>query len=70
MSEAPMPEPPKVAPTLSSYTLPGVLQFLQMEWRKFERERNEWEIEKSDLKVYNYKRNLLYFFFFFFFLKI
>ena len=33
------------------YTLPGVLHFLQAEWRKFERERNEWTIEKAELKV-------------------
>ncbi|KAI8826550.1 WD40-repeat-containing domain protein [Fimicolochytrium jonesii] len=33
------------------YSLPGVLHYLQMEWRRFERERNEWEIEKSDLKA-------------------
>ncbi|TPX33370.1 hypothetical protein SmJEL517_g03705 [Synchytrium microbalum] len=32
------------------YTLPGVLHFLQLEWRRFERDRNDWEIEKSDLK--------------------
>ncbi|KAI8380528.1 WD40-repeat-containing domain protein [Choanephora cucurbitarum] len=33
------------------YTLPGVLHFLQAEWRKFERERNEWTIEKAELKA-------------------
>ena len=33
------------------YTLPGVLHFLQQEWRRFERERNEWEIEKAEYKV-------------------
>jgi hypothetical protein len=44
-------------PTLSlssqspTYTLPGVLHFLQQEWRRFERERNEWEIEKAEYKV-------------------
>jgi hypothetical protein len=35
----------------ASYTLPGVLHFLQMEWRKFEKERNEWCIEREELKV-------------------
>lgn len=35
----------------SDYTLGGVLQFLQAEWRNFERERNEWEIETSILKA-------------------
>ncbi|KAJ3154967.1 hypothetical protein HDU86_004486 [Geranomyces michiganensis] len=36
---------------LTSYTLPGVLHFLQVEWRRFERERNEWQVEKADLKA-------------------
>ncbi|KAJ3415755.1 GTP-binding protein of the rab [Chytridiales sp. JEL 0842] len=34
-----------------AYTLPGVLLFLQGEWRRFEKERNEWEIERADLKA-------------------
>lgn len=33
------------------YSLPGVLHFLQAEWRRFERERNEWTIERAELKV-------------------
>ncbi|KAJ1562696.1 hypothetical protein HK405_009022, partial [Cladochytrium tenue] len=33
------------------YTLPGVLHYLQIEWRRFERERNEWELERSDLNA-------------------
>ncbi|KAI8875402.1 WD40 repeat-like protein [Backusella circina FSU 941] len=33
------------------YTLPGVLHFLQAEWRRFEREKNEWAIEKAELKA-------------------
>ncbi|KAI8369759.1 WD40-repeat-containing domain protein [Blakeslea trispora] len=33
------------------YSLSGVLHFLQAEWRKFERERNEWAIEKAELKA-------------------
>ena len=36
---------------LTQYSLPGVLHFLQAEWRSFERQRNEWELERSDLKV-------------------
>ncbi|KAL7746553.1 1,2-dihydroxy-3-keto-5-methylthiopentene dioxygenase [Sorochytrium milnesiophthora] len=35
--------------TSATYTLPGVLHYLQTEWRRFERERNEWEIEKGEL---------------------
>jgi hypothetical protein len=37
----------------STYTLPGVLHFLQQEWRRFERDRNEWEMERAELKVNN-----------------
>ncbi|KAI8992404.1 WD40-repeat-containing domain protein [Pilobolus umbonatus] len=33
------------------YTLPGVLHYLQAEWRKFEREKNEWSIEKAEYKA-------------------
>lgn len=33
------------------YNLPGVLHYLQAEWRRFERERNEWTIERAELKV-------------------
>lgn len=35
---------------LQKYSFPGVMHYLQSEWRTFERERNEWEVEKSDLK--------------------
>ncbi|SAL98797.1 hypothetical protein [Absidia glauca] len=33
------------------YSLPGVLHYLQAEWRRFERERNEWTIERAELKA-------------------
>jgi len=33
------------------YAFPTVLQFLQSEWRRFERDRNEWDIEKSEMKA-------------------
>jgi len=33
------------------YTLPGVLHFLQSEWRRYERDRNEWEIERAEMKA-------------------
>ncbi|ORY99284.1 WD40-repeat-containing domain protein [Syncephalastrum racemosum] len=39
-----------VMETSAEYTLPGVLHFLQAEWRRFERERNEWAIERAELK--------------------
>ncbi|KAI9023006.1 WD40-repeat-containing domain protein [Phycomyces nitens] len=35
----------------SEYSLPGVLHFLQAEWRRFERERNEWTIERAEFKA-------------------
>ncbi|KAG0219265.1 hypothetical protein BGX33_003811 [Mortierella sp. NVP41] len=38
-------------PTAAEYTFPSVLQFLQSEWRRFERDRNEWDIEKSEMKA-------------------
>ena len=31
---------------------PAVLNFLHAEWRRFERERTEWELECADLKVF------------------
>lgn len=37
--------------TAIEYSLPGVLHYLQAEWRKFEREKNEWVIERAELKV-------------------
>ncbi|KAF9895954.1 pro11 protein, partial [Lobosporangium transversale] len=36
---------------VSEYAFPGVLQFLQSEWRRFERDRNEWDIEKAEMKA-------------------
>ncbi|KAI8337566.1 WD40-repeat-containing domain protein [Chlamydoabsidia padenii] len=33
------------------YSLPGVLHYIQAEWRRFERERNEWTIEQAELKA-------------------
>ncbi|KAK9707681.1 1,2-dihydroxy-3-keto-5-methylthiopentene dioxygenase [Basidiobolus ranarum] len=42
----------KTKPSITpEYTLPGVLHFLQVEWRRFERDRNEWEIEKAAMKA-------------------
>ena len=31
--------------------LSNVLHFLQTEWRRYERERNEWEIERGEMRV-------------------
>ncbi|CAG8675377.1 4901_t:CDS:10 [Acaulospora morrowiae] len=38
-------------PQIPEYTLPGVIHFLQSEWRRFERDRNEWEIERAEMKA-------------------
>ncbi|KAG1643296.1 hypothetical protein G6F44_003979 [Rhizopus delemar] len=37
--------------TALEYTLPGILHYLQTEWRRFEREKNEWTIERAELKA-------------------
>ncbi|KAF9902520.1 hypothetical protein EC991_004812 [Linnemannia zychae] len=42
---------PPQPPTAAEYAFPNVLQFLQSEWRRFERDRNEWDIEKSEMKA-------------------
>ncbi|KAG0289612.1 hypothetical protein BGZ97_006425 [Linnemannia gamsii] len=42
---------PSQPPTAAEYAFPSVLQFLQSEWRRFERDRNEWDIEKSEMKA-------------------
>ncbi|KAG0249921.1 hypothetical protein BG011_008803 [Mortierella polycephala] len=39
------------APTVTEYAFPNVLQYLQLEWRRFERDRNEWDIEKAEMKA-------------------
>lgn len=31
--------------------LSNILHFLQTEWRRYERERNEWEIERAEMRV-------------------
>ncbi|KAI5787269.1 WD40-repeat-containing domain protein [Geopyxis carbonaria] len=33
------------------YTLQGVMRFLQTEWNKHERDRNNWEIERAEMKA-------------------
>ncbi|KAM5539135.1 hypothetical protein V8D89_007358 [Ganoderma adspersum] len=33
------------------YTLSNVLHFLQTEWRRYERDRNEWEIERAEMRA-------------------
>ncbi|KAF9990095.1 hypothetical protein BGZ75_003642 [Mortierella antarctica] len=42
---------PQQMPSVAEYAFPSVLQFLQSEWRRFERDRNEWDIEKAEMKA-------------------
>ena len=36
---------------LPEYTLSGILHFLQSEWRRYEHDRNSWEIERAELRA-------------------
>lgn len=36
--------------TTAGYTLPGVIHYLQVEWRNFQRAQNEWDLERQDYK--------------------
>ncbi|KAF9984198.1 hypothetical protein BGZ65_000809 [Modicella reniformis] len=42
---------PLQPPSVPEYAFPSVLAFLQSEWRRFERDRNEWDIEKAEMKA-------------------
>ncbi|KAL7408773.1 Striatin family-domain-containing protein, partial [Mrakia frigida] len=52
---APTPPPPPPSNGLTTpdggMTLAGVLHFLQTEWRRWERDRNEWEIERAEMRA-------------------
>jgi striatin 1/3/4 len=43
-----IPAPPQSG---QDFTLSSVLHFLQTEWRRYERDRNEWEIERAEMRV-------------------
>ena len=47
----PPPPPPVQVTNPQDLSLAGVLHFLQTEWRRYERERNEWEIERAEMRV-------------------
>ncbi|THV08036.1 WD40 repeat-like protein [Dendrothele bispora CBS 962.96] len=48
-NQASIPPPP---PTNGQdFTLSSVLHFLQTEWRRYERDRNEWEIERAEMRA-------------------
>ncbi|CAO1629140.1 unnamed protein product [Parajaminaea phylloscopi] len=35
----------------AEYTLAGILHYLQSEWRRYEKDRNEWEIERAEMRA-------------------
>ena len=47
-NQAPPPPPPLNGQDMN---LSNILHFLQSEWRRYERERNEWEIERAEMRV-------------------
>lgn len=38
---------------LANYSLQGVMQWLNGEYRRYERDRNNWEIERASLHVFS-----------------
>ena len=42
---------PAAEDPVANYTLQGVMQWLNGEYRRYERERNAWEIERASLVV-------------------
>lgn len=43
--------PPPPPANQENVNLSNVLHFLQSEWRRYERDRNEWEIERAEMRV-------------------
>lgn len=43
-----IPPPP---PSGQDWTLSSILHYLQSEWRRYERDRNEWEIERAESRA-------------------
>lgn len=43
--------PPPPQGNVDTLNLSNVLHFLQSEWRRYERDRNEWEIERAEMRV-------------------
>lgn len=35
----------------TNYTIPGILHFIKHEWSRFEKERTNWEVHKTELQV-------------------
>lgn len=38
-------------PSITNYTIPGILHFIKHEWSRFEKERSNWEVERAELQV-------------------
>lgn len=49
-AQQPLPPPPPLA-NADNLNLSNVLHFLQTEWRRYERDRNEWEIERAEMRA-------------------
>ena len=43
----------------AEYSLPGILHYLQSEWRRYEKDRNEWEIERAEMRVSSMPQSFL-----------
>ncbi|KAG2366792.1 hypothetical protein BDR07DRAFT_425178 [Suillus spraguei] len=43
--------PPPPPQNGQDFNLSSVLHFLQTEWRRYERDRNEWEIERAEMRL-------------------
>ncbi|KAL5463206.1 hypothetical protein EMCRGX_G032085 [Ephydatia muelleri] len=44
-------QPSGLTQSSANYTIPGILNFVKHEWTRFERERTNWEVEKSELQA-------------------
>lgn len=51
--------PPPPPQNGQDFTLSSVLHFLQTEWRRYERDRNEWEIERAEMRVCSLRSSLV-----------
>jgi striatin 1/3/4 len=51
--------PPPPPQNGQDFTLSSVLHFLQTEWRRYERDRNEWEIERAEMRVHLFSLSAL-----------
>lgn len=45
------PQHPPPPPSGQDFQLSSVLHYLQSEWRRYEKDRNEWEIERAEMRA-------------------